>query len=158
MIIAGLLVTTKNLTNLSMLRLGTTADLLVLIATIAWATTAIVMRKYLRSVHSGILVFYRFTIAAIAFISYLLITSRLVMPNIYQIIVGVVGGVGSILYYEGLKRIKAAQVGALELSTPFFAVIFGFIILGETVTVMQIIGITLLMVGVYFLSKKESSA
>ena len=58
-------------------------------------------------------------------------------------------------YYESLKRIKAAQVGALELSTPFFAAILGFLVLGELVTIMQIIGILLLFVGIYYLSKKE---
>jgi transporter family protein len=77
------------------------------------------------------------------------------LSNIYQILVGVIVGAGTILYYEGLKRIKAAQVGALELSTPFFAAVFGFCILGERVTVMQITGIALLFVGVYLLSKKE---
>jgi drug/metabolite transporter (DMT)-like permease len=38
MIVAGLLVTTKTLTNLSILRLGSIYDLLVLSATIAWAS------------------------------------------------------------------------------------------------------------------------
>ncbi|GAH16052.1 unnamed protein product, partial [marine sediment metagenome] len=51
MIIAGLLVTTKTLTNLSMLRLGSVYDLVVLSATIAWATTGIVMRKYLKDMN-----------------------------------------------------------------------------------------------------------
>ncbi|MBI2654908.1 EamA family transporter [Candidatus Woesearchaeota archaeon] len=61
------------------------------------------------------------------------------------------------LYYEGLKRLKAAQVGALELSTPFFAAILSFFILGEVTTLFQIIGIVLLFMGVYFLSKHEET-
>lgn len=59
------------------------------------------------------------------------------------------------LYYEGLKRIKAAQASALELSTPFFAALLGFSILAEIVTFMQMLGIASLFVGIYFLSKKE---
>ena len=70
-------------------------------------------------------------------------------------ILGIIIGIGTILYYEGLKRIKAAQVSALEFSTPFFAAILGFFILREFVTIMQIIGILLLFVGIYYLSKKE---
>jgi len=66
-------------------------------------------------------------------------------------------GAGTILYYEGLKRIKAVQVSALELSTPFFAALLGFLILGEWVTVMQISGMILLFIGVFFLSKKEEA-
>lgn len=156
MMAAGLLVTTKTVQNLSALQLGTKGDLLVLLAAFAWATTAIVMRKYLKDVNAGVLTFYRFLIASIVFIIYLSPFS-IVLSNIYQVIVGVVVGVGIILYYEGLKRIKAAQVTALELSSPFFAAFLGLLFLGELVTIMQISGIVLMMVGIYFLSKKESS-
>lgn len=155
MIISGLLVTTKTLENFAVFRLGSFGDLLVLSATVAWATTAIAMRKYLKSTNAGVITFYRFLFAAIVFVIYLISTSTISIANIYQILVGVVVGVGTILYYEGLKRIKAAQVSALELSTPFFAAILGFLVLGELVTTMQIIGIFLLFAGIYYLSKKE---
>jgi len=155
MIIAGLLVTTKTLTNLSMLRLGSGYDLVVLSATIAWATTGVVMRKYLKDMNAGVVTFYRFFIASIVLVIYVLSTSSVLFSNIYQILVGVIVGVGYILYYEGLKRIKAAQSSALELSTPFFATLLGFYILGELVTVMQIFGILLLFVGVGFLFVRE---
>jgi len=155
MIIAGLLVTTKTLTNLSMLRLGSVYDLVVLSATIAWATTGIVMRKYLKQMNAGVVTFYRFFIASIVLVIYLISTSSVLFSNIYQILVGVIVGAGYILYYEGLKRIKAAQSSALELSTPFFATLLGFYILGELVTVMQIFGILLLFVGVGFLFVRE---
>lgn len=155
MIIAGLLVTTKTLTNLSMLRLGSVYDLVVLSATIAWATTGIVMRKYLKQMNAGVVTFYRFFIASIVLVIYVVSTSSVLFSNIYQILVGVIVGVGYILYYEGLKRIKAAQSSALELSTPFFATLLGFYILGELVTIMQIFGILLLFVGVGFLFVRE---
>ena len=155
MIIAGLLVTTKTLTNLSMLRLGSVYDLVVLSATIAWATTGVIMRKYLKDMNAGVVTFYRFFIASIVLVIYVLSTSSVLFSNIYQILVGVIVGAGYILYYEGLKRIKAAQSSALELSTPFFATLLGFYILGELVTVMQIFGILLLFVGVGFLFVRE---
>jgi len=157
MIIAAVFVTTKTLENLFMIKLGTAGDIYVLLATVAWATTAIVMRKYLRGLNAGVITFYRFSIASVIFIVYLSLKSSLVLSNIYQILVGVIVGVGTILYYEGLKRIKAAQVSALELSTPFFAALLGFLILGEWVTVMQFSGMVLLFVGICFLSKKEEA-
>jgi len=155
MVFSGILVTTKTLENLSMFKLGTTGDLLVLSATIAWATTAVAMRKYLRSVNAGVVTFYRFSFASIFFVIYLSLTSTIGISNIYQILIGIAIGIGTILYYEGLKRIKAAQVSGLELSAPFFATILAFFILGEPVTIMQVIGIFLLFVGIYYLSKKE---
>ena len=157
MIFAGVLVTTKTPGNLSMLKLGTSGDIYVLLATVAWATTAIVMRKYLKGVNAGVITFYRYTVASMIFVAYLLLKSSLVVANMYQVLVGLVVCAGTILYYEGLKRIKAAQVSALELSTPFFAVVFAFLILGEVVTVMQISGIVLLVIGVFLISRKEEA-
>ena len=155
MILSGLLVTTKTFENLTVLKLGTFGDLIVLSATIAWATTAIAMRKYLKDMNAGVVTFYRFLLASIFFVMYLNLTSSISIANIYQILIGIIIGIGTILYYEGLKRIKAAQVSSLELSTPFFAAILGFFVLREFITIMQIIGILLLFVGIYYLSKKE---
>jgi len=157
MIIAAVFVTTKTLENLFMIKLGTAGDIYVLLATVAWATTAIVMRKYLRELDAGVITFYRFSIGSVIFVVYLSLKSSLVLSNIYQILIGVIVGAGTILYYEGLKRIKAAQVSAMELSTPFFAALLGFLVLREGVTVMQIAGMVLLFVGVCFLSKKEEA-
>jgi drug/metabolite transporter (DMT)-like permease len=155
MILSGLLVTTKTFENLTTFKLGTFGDLIVLSATIAWATTAIAMRKYLKDMNAGVVTFYRFLLASIFFVMYLSLTSSISIANIYQILIGVIIGIGTILYYEGLKRIKAAQVSSLELSTPFFAAILGFFVLREFITIMQVIGILLLFVGIYYLSKKE---
>jgi drug/metabolite transporter (DMT)-like permease len=155
MILSGLLVTTKTLENLFTLRFGTIGDLIVLSATIAWATSAIVMKKYLTTMDAGVISFYRFFVPALIFASYLGLTSSLFIANIYEVGIGVIIGVGTILYYEGLKRLKAAQVSGLELSTPFFAAILAYLFLSEFVTSMQIIGIALLFGGVYLISKKE---
>jgi len=155
MIFGALLVTTQTLQNLLILRIGTMGDLFVVGATVSWATTGIVARKYLKNMNCGIITFYRFLIAAIFFSIYLLFRSEFHFGSVNQIIIGIIVGVGYILYYEGLKRVKAAQAGALELSTPFFAALLGFFVLGELVTPMQIAGILILCIGVYLLSKKE---
>jgi drug/metabolite transporter (DMT)-like permease len=152
---AGLFVSTKTPSRLARMQLGTLGDLFVLAATFAWATAGIVMRKYLRAMGAGSITFYRFALASIALIVLGLFTEPLAITSIYQVLVGVVVGAGYILYYEGLKRIKAAQVAALELSTPFFAALLGFAILGEKPEPMQILGIALLFLGVYLLSRTE---
>ena len=155
MIIAGVLVTTGTLENLYAVKLGTAGDIYVLLATTAWATTTIAVRKYLRELDAGVVTLYRYVIASAVFVVYLSVRSSLVLFNIHQILVGIVVGVGTILYYEGLKRLKAAQVSALELATPFFAALLGFCVLGERVTVMQVSGMLLLFAGICLLSGKE---
>jgi drug/metabolite transporter (DMT)-like permease len=156
MILAGILVTTKSISNLMRLQFGTAGDVYVLLSTIAWATTAVVARKYLKGLPASIISFYRFLFAGSIFILYMIIFRGIEINSIYQILLGFVIGIGTILYYEGIRLIKAAQVSALELSTPFFAALLGFLILKEYITSMQFIGIILLGGGIYFLSKKEA--
>ena len=155
MILAGLLVTTRVPANLLRLKLGNLGDLYVLLATIAWATTAVVARRYLKGLDAALIAFYRFLFATIIFTLYMLAGRGIQVANIYQIIIGLVIGIGTILYYEGIRLLKAAQVSALELSTPFFATILGFIVLRESITPMQMVGILFLFGGIYFLSQKE---
>ncbi len=155
MIFAALLVTTRTVENLFSLRFGTLGDLLVLGSTILWATVSIMGRKLVKFTNISKIFFYRFMFSSIVFLSYLIFTSGFFILNIYEVLLGLIVGIGYILYYNSLKRIKAAQLGALELSTPFFTAIIGYWVLKEVTTFMQIIGILLLFIGVYFLSKKE---
>jgi drug/metabolite transporter (DMT)-like permease len=155
MIVAGIMVTTRTIQNLFSFRLGTIADFYVLIATVAWATTAIAARKYLRGIPAGTIAFYRFGIAGIAYGTYMLLFRSLHITSWYQIVLGCVIGVGTILYYQGIRLIKAAQVSALELSTPLFSTLLAYLFLRETISLMQLIGVALLFGGIYFLSKKD---
>ena len=155
MIVSGLMVSTRTVENLMSLRPGQAGDLYVLAATVLWATTAIVMKKYLAGMNSGVITFYRFAIASTVFAVYLGARGGEMTLNGYQVAVGFVTATGTILYYEALKRIKAAQVGALELSTPLFAAVLVMFMPTETVTAMQFAGIGLLLCGVYLLSRDE---
>jgi len=155
LILSALLVTTRTMENLYALRFGTLGDLIVLIATVAWSTSAIVMKKYLTKMDASVITFYRFFFPSLVFAAYLGLTSTLFIANLYEVAIGVIIGIGTILYYEGLKRLKAAQVSGLELSTPFFAAILASLVLNEFLTSMQLLGIVLLFGGVYLISKKE---
>ena len=157
MIAAGLLVMAKTFSNLVSLKLATVGDLVVLFSTVLWATTAIAGRKHLTGLNAGVITFYRVALALIVLLIVVLPRPSFELSNGYQILLGGVVGVGAVLYYEGLKRLKAAQVAALELFTPFFAALLAFLCLKETVTWMQTGGIALLFVGVYFLSRKEEA-
>lgn len=155
MIIAATLVTTRTFGNILKFEFGTKIDLMVLGAAFLWSTTVIAVRKYIVNLSAGIIVFYRYLISSILLLGYLALKSSLSFPNKYQIWIGVVIGIGIILYYEGLIRIKGAQVSALELAAPFFASILGFLFFKETVTPLQAAGMALMFVGVFYLAKKE---
>jgi drug/metabolite transporter (DMT)-like permease len=154
LMIAAVFVTTQTIENALSLRFGSIGDVLVLCATVAWASTAVVMRKYLTGLHAGLITFYRFGIATIVFSIFLLFNNDGVF-SMYSLFVGIIVGVGTVLYYEGLKRLKAAQVSGLELTAPFFAALIGFIVLGEQVTMFQITGMSLVLIGVWFIARHE---
>jgi len=155
MLLSAVLVTSRTLDNLLSLKLGNFGDLFVLAAAISWASVVVIAKKYLVQLNPGLIVAYRYLIASVIFIIYLLIFSYLRIDSIYQIILGISFGIGMILYYEGLKRIKVVQAGFIELCAPFFAAIFGLVFLGEMFTLMQLFGLFVLVVGVYFISRKE---
>jgi drug/metabolite transporter (DMT)-like permease len=157
-LLAGILVTTRTMANLSQFRLGTSGDLLLLLATFAWATTALVARQHLAGVNAGIITFYRFLLAGLAFSLYLLAHHAWRINNGYQVALGLLVGVGCVLYYEGLARLPAAVVGSLELTTPFFSALFSFMILGEFITPLQLLGMLLLVSGIYFLMHQEKDS
>jgi len=154
LMIAAVFVTTQTVDNALSLQFGSIGDILVLCATVAWASTAVVMRKYLTGLHAGLITFYRFGIASIVFSIYLLFNSDGFF-SLYSLLIGFVVGIGTVLYYEGLKRLKAVQVSALELTAPFFAAVIGFVILGEQVTLFQFMGMVLVLIGVWFIARHE---
>jgi drug/metabolite transporter (DMT)-like permease len=156
MIFSALFVTSGSVERLLSLHLGSYGDVIVLGATITWASAAIVMRKFLKDINAGVLTFYRFFIASVVFSGFLWVNNGLFIQNYYQILLGIIIGIGTVLYYEGLKRMKAAQVGALELSTPLFAALLGFFVLNENISGLQVVGILFLCLGIYFLSRKDS--
>jgi drug/metabolite transporter (DMT)-like permease len=153
--LSGILVTTGTLENLMNFKFGTIGDLFVLSATIAWATTAIATRKYVKHLNTGVLAFYRFSIAAVVLSIYLIVQNRFFIENFYQVTVGIIIGIGTILYYESLTRIKAAQTSALELSTPVFAIVLAYVLLSENPTIMQFVGVGIMFIGIYFISRRE---
>ena len=155
-LISAIFVTSRSWDNLISLKFGNIGDLLAVIVTLLWASAAVVAKKYLMKLDSSVIAFYRFFFGFIPLGVYLLFINEFSINSAYQIILGVVIGLGTIFYYEGLKRIKTAQVGFLELSSPLYASIFAFFLFGEAVTSLQLLGIALLFIGVYLLSKKEN--
>ncbi len=154
LLISAILVTSRTIERMVQLNFGTIGDALVLLATIIWATTALVSRKYLTHLDASMITFYRFFIASFAFV--FLIPFVNLHINVYQILVGLVVGFGTISYYAGLKRLKAAQVSGLELAAPVFAAGIGFFVLLEPISILQVFGMLLLFLGIYCLLRKET--
>lgn len=155
MIIAGVFVSTRTFSNLMQFNIGSRGDLLVMFAMVGWASTTVIIKKYLIEIDSSIIAFYRFFIATLGLLIYLAFYPIGIFSSWYQILLGAIAGFGFIMFYEGLKNIKAVQASAIELSAPFFGVALSFLILRETITWFQGLGMLSLFLGVYFLARKE---
>jgi len=151
---AAILITSRTVDNLASFKIGSFGDLMALLATLAWALVAIPGKQLAKITSSVTIVGYRFLIASVVFIPILLYSNQLVVNSTYQVLLGMLVGLGYIFYYEGLKRIKASQVALTELSSPFFAAVFAWYLLGEIMTSMQTAGFLLLTCGLFILAKK----
>ncbi|MFH1014262.1 MAG: DMT family transporter [Thermoplasmatota archaeon] len=154
LMISAMLVTSQTIERIVQLNFGTIGDAMVLLATITWATTALTTRKYLTQIDASVITFYRFSLASLFFL--FLVPFVNLTINIYQITVGLVVGIGTISYYAGLKRLKAAQVSGIELAAPVFAAAIGYFVLQENITPLQILGMFMLFIGIYCISRKQT--
>ena len=153
-IFAVVLITSRTVENLTNLKIGNFGDLVIFFAMCCWAIVAIPGKYLTKKVSSAVIVSFRFLIALIVILPILLYFNQLIITSIYQVLLGVLVGVGYIFYYEGMKRLKASQVAFTELSAPVFIAIFAWPLFGKIVTTLQIMGIVLLMLGLYMLTKK----
>jgi len=154
--LAVTLITGRTFENMVNLKFGNMGDFIVLLATLGWAFVAIPGKRLTKHLSSVVIVGYRFLVASLIFLPTLLFLNQMVIESIYQVFLGVTVGLGYIFYYEGLKRMKAGLVAITELSSPLFAAILAWIILGEYTTILQVIGASLLVTGLLILSRENS--
>lgn len=63
-----------------------------------------------------------------------------------------------ISFYEGMKRLDISKVISLEMTYPFFSLIVLFLFFGYQITVLQIIGILIIVLGSYFTMRRKSES
>lgn len=69
------------------------------------------------------------------------------------------GFLGLIIYYKGLSLIKAKVSTITEMSFPIWVILLNWIVLGQSLSLVQIIGALILMISIYFLKKtREKTA
>jgi drug/metabolite transporter (DMT)-like permease len=136
--------------------------LLIFIATLCYGVNVNMLSKYLKHIPS-------LQIAAIAFVA-LIIPSLIVLwfTGFFQhsfenasvikavgasALLGIFGtAIASVLFYVLMKRAGALFASMVTYGIPFVAVFFG-VMAGETVTLLQIVGLLIILSGVYIANK-----
>lgn len=107
---------------------------------------------------------YAMTVSSIAVIIHFLIANPLSALNLpwqvyaYGVVMAVLGTVLPVfMVSEANKRIGPAHVGILSSIGPIATLVMGMLVLGETISVSQVAGMGLVLVGVWFISQKPKA-
>ena len=132
-----------------------------LVAALSYAFFNIYAQKNISNVSPQLLTFYPLVTGAILLP---LISNPLAFLYTKHIVANFNFGLGlalfgtvlpMILYYKGLKRVKASVASIIASFEPVFTAILAAIILGDNITQAQIIGGILILLGVFVLQTEE---
>ena len=137
-------------------------ELLILTATLFWATEFTLSKHLLKNIEPNIVAFGRMFFGSLFIIAFLAITSKLILITtitLNQFSWILITAVFLLLYvftwYNGLKQVKVTTARCILLLGSPITTILSSIFLQTTITFTQILGITLISAGViitiYFL-------
>jgi len=139
-------------------------NIIILVAAVCWATFTILSRKYLR-VYSPLQ--YSAFMSQVGLAGLLLIGLPF-MVNLDWSGISIVGyggilysgalsvGLAYIIWNNGVKKIGAVRTAAYQNLVPVLGLVFGLILLGEELTVLQYIGAGLVIIGIVLARKKST--
>ena len=146
---------TSNLNELSF-------SLLVLIATVFYAINVNMVGRYLREIGSTNIAAFAFSFLIIPSLIILILTGYFQLPLLQKdvlmatgasVILGVAGtALASIIFYVLLKRAGALFTSMVTYGIPFVALFWG-LVAGETINLIQIIGLGVILTGVYIANR-----
>ena len=155
MLVSSLAITSGSWNNLLNLNFGTIGNIFVILAVIVWACSDVIVKKYFRNTNSALVVFYTYLIASVFFLIFFF-RETFINWNFWAIVLGALHGLQVILYYEGLKIIRVSKASALGLFIPLVSILLSFLVFGEVISGLQIIGTGVLIVGGYFLIRDKN--
>jgi len=142
---------------------GEAGDVLILVSAVNWAVFSILSKSGLEKHHATVMMFYVMTIGWL-FTSILFFTSGSIadLVNItWRSLLGIgflgifCSGLAYIAWYDGLKAIPASQVGAFLYIEPLVAVIVAWLVLGEQLILITLVGGAVILLGVRMVQRYQ---
>lgn len=161
-----LIVGGKNFSFVSMGDTDIIGAILIVLAGLSWAGSAVLAKKLLISTMPVVLLFYRLLFTCLILMPYFVISDKyyIELQNISYIsillilLIGIVAiALAFLMFYHGLKLIPAGYSGALELMVPVSGVAGGFFILDERLTHWQYLAGIAIILGSYLITKLPSN-
>ena len=160
LIVAGLVVVSTNLdlSHIAFLQ-GLTGNLLVLGSGLAWALENNIIALATKRFDTSLISKYRNLIGGVALTAVFLVAGAHLGFTAYSasvlLLLGAVVTGGTVLFIAAVKRLGAIRMLLVWSSSTVFGAIFGLAVLGEQITLAQILGGALILVGVYVVHRGE---
>lgn len=133
-----------------------TGDLMILGATFTFSCNLIIIRVLSRRLAPFILTVYSFTLSSVLFDPYVLTTVKVDWSHPFKfwclalLTVLVAQGLVNVLWNKGMETVGAARSTIVLNLQPIMTMLLDFIIFGHHVSFVQLIGVTLVLIGVLF--------
>jgi drug/metabolite transporter (DMT)-like permease len=156
-----MVVTNGNLISLFSGKLGTPGDILILISAPNWAIFTILSRRGLKTYPAALMMFFVMAFGWI-FSTLLFLLGRgwqsihnIALDGWLAIIfLGVFcSGLAYIFWYDALKVLPVAQIGAYLYIEPVVTVVVSFILLNEKMTPAKLLGGAIILLGVWLVNR-----
>ena len=139
-------------------------DILIILTPLFWQISHILAKKSIKRLGTFFIQGGRYLTAGLTMflISIIVGTNQFNalydITNLYSVlIIGfVVAGIGSLAWYEAIKRINLSKATAMISPYSVLSVILAWFILSEYPTVYQIIGLILVLIGMFLMTKIKS--
>ncbi|MBP1964345.1 DMT family transporter [Paenibacillus aceris] len=131
-------------------------DLMILGATFTFSCNLIIIRVLSRRMTPFILTVYSFTLSSVLFDPYVLTTVKVDWSHPFNfwcmaiLTVIVAQGLVNVLWNKGMETVGAARSTIVLNLQPIMTMLLDFIIFGHHVSFVQLIGVTLVLIGVLF--------
>ena len=157
----SILAAIAGLVGVGLLVLGPTArlDSVGIVAAIAGAATmglgTVLVKRWKRPVSLLVFTAWQLAVGGIVLLPIALVIegpiTHLSTTNLLGFVyLGVVGtGVAYALWFRGIEKLKASAVSSLGLMSPVVATLIGFVLLRQTFTPIQLIGIAIVLMSVF---------
>lgn len=132
------------------------AVLFSLAAAISFGLSTVLSKRALRNIKFGFATYLRFLFSAIIMFIILAFTNSFINFNqittlnifIFILIAFTTGGTAIYLYYYGLRNISASTATICELSFPLTAILLEYFVRGNMLTIIQWIGVIILLFSI----------
>lgn len=156
-----LVVSKGNILSLLTGHFGEAGDILILVSAPNWALFSILSRRGLQQHKATQMMFFVMAIGWL-FTSILFFTTgnfEDIGHMTWNSLLGVgflgifCSGLAYIAWYDGLQAIQASQIGAFLYLEPLVAVVVAWLILGEKLLILSLVGGVIILLGVRFVQK-----